>query len=110
MATPYYKPVGVDENSHFPPRVQTMLTETFVTKPSSIADGQVPVWDATNNTWIAGSGGSGGGGTGGSEEWWGVPPSIDGGIWDDATDTWVNESGDTTVPSEISGGSPSSWR
>lgn len=99
-----YKPVGVDDDSHFPPRVQEALADMFVTVPPSIADGQVPVWDASSNTWVAGEGGSGDSGTP-----WAAPPTIDGGIWDAGTGTWVPASG-LNVPLEINGGTPSSWR
>lgn len=49
-----FKPVGVDENGHFPPRVRQALADTFVTKPDGIGNGQVPVWDATTETWVPG--------------------------------------------------------
>jgi hypothetical protein len=54
-----FKPVGVDENGNLPIRVRQRLSETFVTKPVGIQDGQVPVWDAATGTWIPGSTGDG---------------------------------------------------
>lgn len=47
-----YKPVGIDENGRFPPRVQASLVSQFVTKPVGIQNGQVPVWDSAQNAWI----------------------------------------------------------
>lgn len=73
-----YKPVGVDENSRFPPRVQAALAEVFITKPVGVKDGQVPVWDASAQKWV-----------GKSME----VEAIDGGVWDPNTQTWVNGSG-----------------
>jgi hypothetical protein len=94
-----YKPVGIDENSHFPPRVRAALAEEFVTKPEDIAVGQVRVWDAVNHRWIAGDGGSGGGA-------WDLPPAIDGGVWDPVAQAWVHGSGNWNSPPEIDGGTP----
>jgi predicted methyltransferase MtxX (methanogen marker protein 4) len=65
------KPVGVDENSRFPTRVRVALAAEFVTKPAGIRDGQVPVWNASTGTWIAGALGSGDNTT--------APAKIDGG-------------------------------
>jgi hypothetical protein len=65
-----YKPVGIDENNQFPMRVRIALAQTFVTKPEGIRDGQIPVWDAETQTWIAGNPGSGDGS---------APAVIDGG-------------------------------
>lgn len=96
-----YKPVGIDENSRFPPRVNAALADMFVTKPVGISDGQVPVWDAISGTWIAGNGGSG------STEWV-LPPAVDGGVYDVVTNTWINGSGPVDTPPEVDGGSPSS--
>lgn len=96
-----YKPVGVDENSQFPPRVRQALADMFVTKPVDISDGQVPVWNAATNTWIAGSGG-------GSSDEWVLPTAIDGGVWDPATSTWVHETGPQDSPPEVDGGTPAS--
>lgn len=53
------KPVGIDENGRFPTRVRLALANDFVTKPNAIQHGQVPVWDSTSGTWVAGSVGSG---------------------------------------------------
>lgn len=53
------KPVGVDENGRFPTRVRLALAEDFVTKPTGIRDGQVPVWNAATGTWVAGALGAG---------------------------------------------------
>jgi len=78
-----YKPVGVDEFGNFPPRVNSALKSIFVTKPANLIDGQVPVWDADTDTWVAGNGGGGGS----SDP--GLPASIDGGIWDPETSTWI---------------------
>ena len=95
-----YKPVGVDENSQFPPRVKTALANMFVTKPAGITDGQVAVWDADTSTWVAGMAG--------------LPPAIDGGIWDPITNSWVHGSGEWPTPppgpdpgTDIDGGTPS---
>lgn len=73
-----YKPVGVDENSRFPPRVQAALAEVFITKPVGVKDGEVPVWDADAQKWVSKSM---------------EVEAIDGGVWDPATQTWVNGSG-----------------
>jgi len=82
-----YKPVGIDENSHFPPRVNTALAQMFVTKPANLVDGQVPVWDADMQTWVGGAGGSGSGSGGSYDDR--LPSNIDGGVWDPTTNTWV---------------------
>lgn len=64
------KPVGVDESGRFPTRVRLALAEEFVTKPSGIMDGQVPVWNASTGTWVASTFNAGDGS---------VPSKIDGG-------------------------------
>ncbi|QFG08694.1 hypothetical protein PBI_INGRID_19 [Arthrobacter phage Ingrid] len=70
-----YKPVGVDESGKFPPRVQKALTDTFVTKPIGIQNGQVPIWDSTLKTWVGANSSS--------------PTTIDGGVWDPTQQAWV---------------------
>jgi len=80
-----YKPVGVDEDGRFPPRVQEELAETFVSKPVGISNGQVPAWDTATGTWVAKAINTG------SEEII-LPPTIDGGVWDPVTDTWIHGS------------------
>jgi len=66
-----YKPVGINENGEFPLRVRQALANILVTKPDGIRDGQVPVWNASTNSWVAGALGSGGDST--------APAIIDGG-------------------------------
>lgn len=107
-----YKPVGIDENGLFPPRVRTALAEAFVTKPSNISDGQVPVWDADLNTWVAGSGSDL---TPDPVGYWFLPPTIDGGVWDPETNTWKLSSITEPAPTnpdptgdDMDGGSPAS--
>lgn len=48
-----FKPVGVNENNQFPPRIMGELEKTFVVKPEGIENGQIPVWDSVTNTWKA---------------------------------------------------------
>lgn len=103
-----YKPVGIDDASHFPPRVREALAKEFVTKPANISNGQVAIWDANSETWVAGFSGAGSGS--GSTEWV-LPPTIDGGVFSPETNTWVRDTTDWGTPpssSDIDGGNPTS--
>ena len=103
-----YRPVGIDQDDRFAPDVIAALADDFVTKPSGITDGQVPVWNATSGIWVAGSGGSGGSG-GPSDHI--LPMAIDGGYWNPDSYSWETGSGwivspEPTNPSDLDGGTP----
>lgn len=66
-----FKPIGIDAEGNLPTRAKAALEKIFVTKPTGIRDGQVPIWDSATQTWVAGSPGSGSGTA--------LPPIIDGG-------------------------------
>lgn len=50
-----FKPVGVNEQNQFPPRIMNELSKTFIKKPEGIQNGQVPIWDSVTKSWKAGS-------------------------------------------------------